>query len=618
MADTHKNQDSPERYILRRKWYPYREHRGGVGGGDYDFMADELLYRPGRLGRATVKPSCICAGEENRALSITYIAGENGLKPGAEVSFLAKGTAPLGGAFQVQDSNKPCFVRFSAPKHCTIVPFDAGDWRSTFPIGFRVANGELKQGDGVNLEVSSESNFSWTRIAGRKEIKICVKPQVLGPEYRLPEPLIITIEPGPAERIEAIIPGSRLPGQQIEAVITTRDTYDNRVPANASVEIEGKKSVDISSGFSAVAIESPSNPLRISATLEQVGFSTISNPCIVSTDLQLYFGDLHAHDLLSEAEGYPEDVYLWAREDRRFDFLAVSPQSHGWHDNETWTVTKYMNERHHEPGRFVTFLSYEWQRSGYGDKIIHYLGGDQPCLYADDPRYNTPSKLYEALRCSDAFVISHHPAYPLDSWVPGTDYASVETDVERLIELWSMHGISEGYRSSGKHLKNFDPANTVTQALRRGLRFGFVGGSDTHKGRPGGSLEGQNPPYWGGMAAVWAQTLTRRDLFEAFVARRTYALTGARIVLRMLVNGAWMGSEIPFSEEVTIRIDCWSPGKIKKVELLRNTRLLRDFKNLDEECHIEYDDRITKPTFYHCRITLEDGNLAVGSPVWIG
>lgn len=79
-----------------------------------------------------------------------------------------------------------------------------------------------------------------------------------------------------------------------------------------------------------------------------------------------------------------------------------------------------------------------------------------------------------------------------------------------------------------------------------------------------------------------------------------------------------MGSEIPFSEEVTIRIDCWSPGKIKKVELLRNTRLLRDFKNLDEECHIEYDDRITKPTFYHCRITLEDGNLAVGSPVWIG
>ena len=226
---------------------------------------------------------------------------------------------------------------------------------------------------------------------------------------------------------------------------------------------------------------------------------------MASEELQLYFGDLHAHDLLSEAEGYSEEVYRWAREDRGFDFLAVSPQSHGWHDNETWTLTKYMTERHHEPGGFVTFLSYEWQHSGYGDKIVHYLGGDQPCLYADDPRYDTPEKLYKALRRSDALVISHHPAYPLDSWVPGTDYARVAVEVERLIELWSMHGSSEGYRPGDRPLKALDPANYVMEALRRGLRLGFVAGSDTHKGRPGGSYEGQNPPNWGGMAAVWAE-----------------------------------------------------------------------------------------------------------------
>ena len=293
------------------------------------------------------------------------------------------------------------------------------------------------------------------------------------------------------------------------------------------------------------------------------------------------------------------------------------PQTHGWHDNETWTISKFMNERYLNEGRFVTLLGFEWQHIEYGDKVIHYLGGDQPYLPKDDARYSSPAKLYDALRSSDAFVISHHSCYPAGDWCSSTDYEALETDVERLIELWSMHGSSEGYNAEDRPLIAVDQARTVMPALRRGLRVGFVAGSDTHSARPGGSAK-EPRPYWGGLAAVWAQSLTRRDLFSALRGRRTYALTGARIVLRLTVNGAPMGSEIPLADEAQIRIDVWAPGDIRKVEIMKNTHVLQEFGPFGDECHLEYTDPPDGPAFYHCRVTQTDGHLAVCSPVWLG
>jgi hypothetical protein len=155
------------------------------------------------------------------------------------------------------------------------------------------------------------------------------------------------------------------------------------------------------------------------------------------------------------------------------------------------------------------------------------------------------------------------------------------------------------------------------EALRKGLRLGFVAGSDTHSGRPGGSAK-EPLGYWGGLTAVWAKELTRRSIFEAILARRTYALTRARIVLRMTVNDAWMGSELPASDTARIRIEAWAPLPITKVEIVKNTELLKEFGPFGDECRIEYEDTTGGSAFYHCRVTQIDGELAVCSPVWIG
>jgi len=475
--------------------------------------------------------------------------------------------------------------------------------------------------------------FTWTPLAGRREFKVIVDYGGDSPEQRLPEPVAIRIRPGTLSRLEAIVPLTHGDGREIDVQVTARDEFDNRALFHGPVQLtslRGEQTLTLSDGIGSARVRPASGGVtRVGARLRDQADGQVdgqtgaqvsacnSNPSVPTDGQHLFVGDLHCHDFLSEAEGYTDEVYRWAIEDRRFDFVSVVPQSHGWHDNETWTVVKYMNERYLDEGSFVPLLGFEWQHSGYGDKVIHYLGGDQPFLPRDDPRYQSPAGLYEALRHSDALVISHHPCYPPESWCSSTDFDAVETDVERLVELWSMHGSSEGYDPADRPLARFDPDRYVMSALRRGARLGFTGGSDTHSARPGGSAK-EPYPHWGGMTALWADQLTRRGIFDALYQRRTYALTRARIALAFTVNGQPMGAEAAASDTAGIRIDAWAPGPIARVEVLKNAALLQTFEQSGDECHIQLADRTGGPAFYHCRVTMADLNLAVCSPVWLG
>jgi len=536
-------------------------------------------------------------------LSLTYVAGPAGVPEGSTITFVIRGQNPLG--IHAGET-----ARIEGPDGRVVDLLDG--------YRVRVTRGEMRQGETVTLLYEP---FEWTPLAGRREFKVVINTGDGQPERRLPEPVVVEVLPEPVDRLEVTVPCTREPGSEVGVRVTARDRFDNRGRERGALHVrvgDAQDEVCMTGGYADCRLHPVRDGvLRAEVTGAAEGTSARSNPCVPSSDLQLYVGDLHCHDFLSEAEGYPDEVYRWAIEDRRLDFVSVVPQTHGWHDNQTWAIAKYMNERYLDEGRFVTFLGFEWQHVEYGDKVIHYLGGDQPYLPKDDARYSSPAKLYDALRSSDAFVISHHCCYPVGDWCSSTDYEALETDVERLIELWSMHGSCEGYDATDRPLIATDPARTVMPALRRGTRLGFVAGSDAHSARPGGSAK-EPRPYWGGLAAVWAESLTRRDLFAALYARRTYALTGARIVLRMTVNGAPMGFEIPLVDEAQIRVDVFAPGEIRKVEIMRNTRLLRQFGPFGDEVHLEHADRPGGPAFYHCRVTQADGHLAVCSPVWIG
>lgn len=598
-VDERPDSDRIERYAPRHKWLPDREHRGFSCDGDVDAFGDESLYRPSRLGSASAEPREVEAGTHS-PLILTFTAGPAGIPEGATVTFAMRGQSPLGVLpdFPLPGSGA-CVLE--AKHH-----------------GFVVKKGRLAEGDSVTLTWAA---FPWTPLAGRREYKVIINYSSGEPEQRFPEPVVIRVRPRALSRLDAAVPCTHRGGHEIDVRVTARDEYDNRVLHSGGVRLatpHGEQTLTLVDGMGTCRVRPASDgATRVSVKSDSGEQSCESNPSVPTDGQQLFVGDLHCHDFLSESEGYTDDVYRWAIEDRRLDFVSVVPVSHGWHDNETWTVAKYMNERFLDEGKFVTLLGFEWQHTGYGDKVVHYLGGDQPYLPMDDKRYGSAAGLYEALRGSDALVISHHPCYPRGSWCSSTDFDAVETDVERLVELWSMHGSSEGYDPADRPFSKFDPDRLVMPALKRGVRLGFTAGSDTHSGRPGGSAK-EPFPYWGGLTAVWADRLTRRDLFRALYLRRTYALTRARIVLAFKVNGRPMGSETQACETADIQIDAWAPGAIAKVEVLKNASLLRALDQTGDECHIQMDDKTGGAAFYHCRLTLADGNLAVCSPVWLG
>jgi len=594
------------------RWLPERAP-GRPGRCDVDAFADESLYRPSSLGQAEADVASVRAGED-KAFELRFCVGPMGLPEGAEVCFFTPGQNPLGTRPQTSDPEKPGFVEVSGPDDISLEPLCPG---------FRVARGSLSDGDEVRIAVGRTAGFAWTPLAGSKELKVIVDLGHGEPQMRLPEPVVVRVLPLEPDHVDVFLPGAARRGETLRAAVTVRDRFDNRAPWDGAVDVHAcgeTCQAHLSQGAGHIELGPMGDaPERAEVTDAPLAGRLGSNWCVPAGEHRLFFGDLHCHDFTCPAEGWTADVYRWAIEDKRLDFLSVAVQTHAYHDNDKWAIQKHMAEAFLDEGRFVTLLAFEWQHSHYGDKVIHYLGGNMPFLPVDDRRYDHPAKLYEALRGADALIVSHHPGYELDLHVPGTDWDAVETDVDRLIEIWSMHGSSEGHDPQDRPLAPPRREEGAMAALKKGLRMGLVAGSDTHGARPGGSAK-EPRPYWGGLCAVWAQELTRRSLFEALRARRTYALTGARIALRFSVNGAVMGSEAPWAKERALFAEVWAPRNVAKVEFMRDGEVLHVETPGKDVCRIAFEDVATgrEPAFYHCRVTQEDGEQAVCSPVWVG
>jgi GNAT superfamily N-acetyltransferase len=574
--------------------------------------ADESLYHALRLGSASCSVTEVDAGE-TRPFELRFTAGPDfPAVSGAEVRFHIHGQGTLGGPIQWQAPGQPGYQEFPDPP--------AGVTLEPLPLGFRIARGPLAPGQTVRIRVGRDGGFAWTPLAGRLDLHVLILPGHREPLLALPAPVAIRVRPLAPERLEVLLPAGAQPGAPVRATLSLRDRYDNRVPVDAPVKVRlpgAARTAYLSQGLGVLSFPMPEKAFRLKA--RAAGLAGRSNPCLPASGRACYFGDLHAHDNTCEASGYAHEAFRWAAEEKRLDFLALALQSHNWCDNQKWAVLKQQAEAWLEEGRFVTFPSCEWQHSHYGDKIIHFTHGNPPYLPTDDKgaSLHHPPTLYEAVRAADAFIVSHHPGYPLDQHVPGTDFNAIETDVERLVELWSMHGSSEGVDPADRPLRAVRSDDRVLDALRRGLRLGFTAGSDTHTSRPGGSAH-EPRAYWGGLCGVWASALTRAGLFEAFMARRTVALTGARIVLRFTVNGEPMGSEQALAPKRACAIEAWGTDTIARVELWKNGEPRKTWTPGRETCRLSFTDRDPAPAFYHIRLIQADGHLAVCSPAWVG
>lgn len=327
--------------------------------------------------------------------------------------------------------------------------------------------------------------------------------------------------------------------------------------------------------FEGVSFERPGTRIVVSSDGE-AELTASSNPVRCHENApahRLYWGDLHGQIVSSRGEEAIPDYFSYAR-----DVAAVDAAAHSGNDFRT-TNSNYQHlrkdaQRFYEPGRFVTFHGYEWSGNtpAGGDHNVYYLN-DGPLLRSSHTQVPDKSdletdrypvdRLYAANAEREDVLITPH----IGGRRSNLDFH--DPVLEPAIEIASGWGRFEWF---------------AREALERGMRVGFVAGSDDHSGRPGWStptLSGRGGVR-GGLTAYLATELTREGIWEALRSRRCYGTSGPRIVLDVSVDGHPMGSEFTADGPPVVRVGVLGTAPIDTVEVRRGQRTVHTFSAMPE------------------------------------
>ncbi len=330
---------------------------------------------------------------------------------------------------------------------------------------------------------------------------------------------------------------------------------------------------------------------------------------------RLLWADLHQHSNFSDGTGLPEDLHSYARDVEYLDVFALTDHDHhGLRplNEEMWNRLQAVTDSFYQPDTFVTLHAYEWTNWVYGHRNVYYFGDLREVFSTADSATNSPAELWRALPDGQSLTIAHHTGggpVPIDWSIPP------DPAYEWLVEIASVHGSSE-CKGCPKEIYNPIEGSFVRDALALGYRLGFIAAGDGHIGHPGETYGAS-----GGLAGIYAGSRTREAIWEALSARRTYATSGERIILRVDLNGHWMGSVIPLAElpdQLAIEVSAWGTAPMDRADLISDGVEIATEYGSEEEFSCRFlVPRPESETYYYVRLTQMDGALAWSSPIWI-
>ena len=278
-----------------------------------------------------------------------------------------------------------------------------------------------------------------------------------------------------------------------------------------------------------------------------------------------FWADLHGQSGETVGANSVRDYFAFAR-----DASALDVSGHQANDFQitapVWEeITAAANDAN-EPGRFVAFVGYEWSgnSAGGGDRNVYFLGRQAALLRSSHAQISDLSdlatdrypvtELHAALAGrGDVFIIPHVGGRP-------SDLAYHSPPLEPLVEIYSSWGEFEWM---------------LREAIERGYHVGVTAGSDGHKGRPGSSYPGASTfGVYGGLTCILASELTRSAIGEALKARRCYATSGQRIILRASCDGRPIGARFSLDNAPTFDIEIVGTDELEQIELWRGNDLL--------------------------------------------
>jgi hypothetical protein len=285
---------------------------------------------------------------------------------------------------------------------------------------------------------------------------------------------------------------------------------------------------------------------------------------------------------------------------------------------EDWAETQEVAASCYEPGRFVTFSAFEATHHPLrrdGDKNIYFFTDDEAYLNSGSTK-----ALYRDLKQRRNKVMSIPHLHVRTNW------ACHDPELERVVEIYAHWGCglspeSEPPMIPGTGLR---AENYVSHALEQGIKVGFVASADHSGGHPGDDFWWELSNYQGGLAAVYAVSLTREGIWEGLWNRHCYGTTRARILLEFEIDGHLMGEEYgprPGEQgERHLIAKVYGTAAIHRVEIVKNGHIwASEPGNQAMDVELDCTDRRAerKMDYYYVHVVQEDGEQAWSSPIWV-
>jgi hypothetical protein len=505
-------------------------------------------------------------------------------------------------------------------------------------VDFLVRGRELRKGERVRIIYGAGEGLAVADRYAESGSRLWVSVDGDGDGYGkvLEESPAVSVDPGPARRVEAFLPSTAEPGETVRLRVSLLDLYGNGpvalagelelaslpegldVPATTPIALED-------GGKREFALQAPaSGVFRLRVRFHGSGedLETLTNPLVVERNAApILWGDVHGHSNLSDGSATPEEYLAYARDVAALDVIALTDHDH-WGmlrldaHPAIWESIRRATERFHEPGRFVTLLGYEWTNWIHGHRHVLYFANEGQVYSSLAPEYQTPDQLWAALRGQPALTFAHHSAGgPIaTNW----DFAP-DPELEPVTEVVSVHGASEA-EDAPIRIYSALRGNFVRDALDRGYRLGFIGSGDSHDGHPG--LPQIASGASGGLAAILTADRTRAGVRAALEERRCYATNGPRIVVRATLDGKRMGESVPASppgQNGLLVVRAIGTGPIETIEVVRSSEIAA---RLDAEGETEVLTTLPleplKPGEYvYVRVVQRDAGAAWSSPFFV-
>ena len=599
--------------------------------------------------RLTLGPEGLCEGD-----ALVVQSATRGLQSWPVLQHLMPAEAGYTTAETASGRRVTCVVAGQHVRMVAAEPLPAGD---TLCLTY----GDRRSG-GPGTKMTLAALRQWFRI-------LYVPQNGAGAREVVAKPPYVDLLPAAPVGLDVLAPSHARRGEEFTLVVKAVDEHGNTVaplaePAAISpvIGVECPSEITLNECDRAVRRSTvvlseempPTARLRFVVRhpkSESVGFS---NPVELLPEDNLsdriFWGDLHAHTSHGHAYGEIEDLYHYARDEARLDFVAhvehytrAGEWLHPWWRRrypECQTVVDFVERSWQErlaqarrfdaPGRFVPLLGFEWAHTT-GHLNGYFPGLEAPLVYPTsfrDPAM-TPAHLKALLAGHEWFGVPHHTAFPLGrGTLGGFRWELFDPETMPCVEIASKQGNGE-YLGAPYAALPSGVGGTIREGLGRKLRFGFVGATDTNIARPGSFTAQEKRQRLPGLTAVFAPALEREAIYNAIRQRRCYATLGGRPILRFSINGAFMGESLRLARADTVKhivCDVAGTAELARVEVIKNGEPFFQFVTTDTGVHNrthdyreEFPD--TNPSqagdYYYLRVQQFDGALAWSSPIWI-